>query len=49
MVQVHTAQNAIDSLAPEIGFYEPKTYAEHGYEKVYAITCTFSKNPVINE
>ena len=46
VIQVHTSKNTISSLSPEYGFYEPESYAEKGYEKVYAITCLFSQKTV---
>ncbi len=46
VIQIHTTKNEIASLSPEYGFYEPETYADFGYEKVYAITCLFSQKSV---
>lgn len=46
VIQIHTAQDTVSSLFPEFGFHEPQTYADLGYEKVYAITCLFSQQSV---
>lgn len=46
VIQIHTTKNTVSSLIPEYGFYEPESYANSGYEKVYAITCLFSQKTV---
>ena len=46
VIQIHTSKNEISAPFPEYGFYEPQTYADLGYEKVYAITCLFSQKTV---
>lgn len=46
VIQVHTSKSNISCISPEYGFYDPKMYADLGYEKVYAITCVFSQKTV---
>jgi len=46
VIQIHTSKNNIYSVFPDHGFFEPQTYADFGYEKVYAITCLFSQKTV---
>lgn len=41
VIQIHTTSNSISSLNPEYGFFETDNY--DNYEKVYAITVTFSQ------
>ena len=43
VIQIHTSKNEVSSLSLQYGFDHPQTYLELGYEKVYAITCLFSK------
>lgn len=44
VIQIYTSKNYVPSLYPEHGFYNPNSYS--GYEKVYAITCLFSRKTV---
>lgn len=46
VIQIHTSKDTISSVSPEYGFYEPESYANAKYEKVYAITCLFSQKTV---
>ena len=46
VIQIHTAKNGVSALSPAYGFYEPQTYADLAYEKIYAITCLFSQKTV---
>lgn len=46
VIQIYTSKDTIQSLSPEFAFYEPQTYEDLGYEKVYAITCLFSQKSV---
>ncbi len=44
-VQINTAKNEVSSYDPEY-FFQPERYAEKGYEHVYALTVTFSQEPL---
>lgn len=44
-VQIHTAKDGILSYDPEY-FFQPEEYEKHGYEHVYALTVTFSQEPL---
>lgn len=44
-VQVHTSKDGILSYDPEY-FFRPEEYEKHGYEHVYALTVTFSQEPL---
>ena len=44
-VQIHTAKDGVLSYDPEY-FFRPEEYAKHGYEHVYALTVTFSQEPL---
>mgnify|MGYP007110267444 CR=1 FL=1 len=44
-IQINTTKNTVSSYDPEY-FFEPERYAEHGYEHVYALTVTFSQEPL---
>ena len=46
VIQVHTSKDNISCLSPEYGFYELQEYEDLDYEKVYAITCIFSRKNV---
>lgn len=44
-VQIHTAKDGVLSYDPEY-FFHPEEYEKHGYEHVYALTVTFSQEPI---
>lgn len=44
-IQVHTSKNGVVSYDPEY-FFQPEEYEKHGYEHVYALTVTFSREPL---
>ena len=44
-IQINTTKNEVHSYDPE-SFFEPERYAELGYEHVYALTVTFSQEPL---
>ena len=44
-IQVNTAKNEVRSYDPEY-FFQPEAYEELGYEHVYALTVTFSQEPL---
>lgn len=43
VIQIHSAKDAISSPALEEVFNNPEDFEKNGYEKVYAVTCTFSQ------
>lgn len=44
-VQINTTKNEVSSYDPEY-FFQPEEYAKFGYEHVYALTVTFSREPL---
>lgn len=44
-VQINTAKNEVRSYDPEY-FFQPEEYEKFGYEHVYALTVTFSQEPL---
>lgn len=44
-VQIHTAKDGVLSYDPAY-FFQPEEYEKHGYEHVYALTVTFSQEPL---
>ena len=44
-VQINTARNEVLSYDPEY-FFQPEAYEEQNYEHVYALTVTFSREPL---
>lgn len=44
-VQINTAKNEVSSYDPEY-FFQPEKYEKLGYEHVYALTVTFSQEPL---
>ena len=44
-VQINTARNEVLSYDPEY-FFQPEAYEEQNYEHVYALTVTFSQEPL---
>ncbi len=45
VVQILTAKDKTVSYSVDY-FFHPEEYAQHGYEHVYAVTATFSANPL---
>lgn len=46
MAQIITRKNEIKSLSPDEVLSSPEKIAEYGYDHVYLVTVTFSKNPL---
>ena len=44
-IQINTAKNEVHSYDPEY-FFQPEEYEKLGYEHVYALTVTFSQEPL---
>lgn len=44
-IQINTVKNEVRSYDPEY-FFQPEAYEELGYEHVYALTVTFSQEPL---
>lgn len=44
-VQINTTKNEVHSYDPEY-FFQPEEYEKFGYEHVYALTVTFSQEPL---
>ena len=44
-IQINTAKNEVLSYDPEY-FFQPEEYEKFGYEHVYALTVTFSQEPL---
>lgn len=44
-IQINTAKNEVRSYDPEY-FFQPEEYEKFGYEHVYALTVTFSQEPL---
>lgn len=44
-IQINTAKNEVRSYDPEY-FFRPEEYEKFGYEHVYALTVTFSQEPL---
>lgn len=45
VVQINTSKNEVSSYDPEY-FFQPEEYEKFGYEHVYALTVTFSQEPL---
>lgn len=44
-IQINTTKNEVSSYDPEY-FFQPEKYEKFGYEHVYALTVTFSQEPL---
>lgn len=44
-IQINTTKNEVHSYNPEY-FFQPEEYEKFGYEHVYALTVTFSQEPL---
>lgn len=44
-LQIHTAKNAVTSMATDF-FHQPERIAAEGHDHVYAVTVTFSNEPM---